>query len=212
MDVDAFTHEGIVQRCFQRYGQEQGLRSCVSVLREEGPSRFRLPQDTQGPRQGTVQGFEERRQPRKRQEEAVQGQVQQVWQDGSHVEGLQIQRTSAFETGEEGLAENGCVEVASIDLHALEVGEVQLPEKDPQDSCWDRIVCCSECVPEDGSRQLPDAPNARQSNELEAGVRQASVRQPQSGGHAQNFDGGVRDERRCARTTRAVAPSWSSRE
>ena len=65
------------------------------VLQEEGPSSFRLPHDTEGPRHRTVEGFEEGRQRRKRQQEGVQGQVLQVWQ-GSHVEGLQVQRSECI--------------------------------------------------------------------------------------------------------------------
>ena len=37
--------------------------------------------------------------------------------------------TSAFEAGDE-LEETGCIEMASIDLNVLEIGAVQVPEKD----------------------------------------------------------------------------------
>ena len=107
--------------------------------------------------------------------------------------------TGAFEAGEEGLAETGCIEMAIIDLNALEIEAVQLPERDEQDSFRDRLVCCSDCVSGDGG----GCSNARQNNELQAVVRQASagswcakgagqvqrgvsqVREPGSGGHAQ---------------------------
>ena len=47
--------------------------------------------------------------------------------------------------GEEGLAETGCVDMASVDLNALEIGALQLPEKDDKirigiDSCAAVIV------------------------------------------------------------------------
>ena len=125
MDVDAFA--------------EGSSRGRVLVLREAGPSSFRLPQETEGPRQRTVEGFEETRQRMKRQQVGVQGQAKQLWQDRSHAEGLQIQRNECIR-GEEGLAETQCIDMASIDLIALEIGAVQLPEKDRKirvgiDSC-----------------------------------------------------------------------------
>ena len=76
------------------------------------------------------------------------------------------------------------------------------------DSQWDRLACCIDRVPEDGGGRPPDAPNARQSKDLQADVRQASarswcangsgqaqrwvsqVREPESGGHAQSVDDG----------------------
>ena len=42
--------------------------------------------------------------------------------------GCRSKETSAFEAGDE-LAETGCIEMASVDLNALEIGAVQLPEK-----------------------------------------------------------------------------------
>ena len=46
----------------------------------------------------------------------------------------------------------------------------------PQDSHWERLVCGSDGVPEDGGGRPPDAPkNTRQSKELQTGVRQASA-------------------------------------
>ena len=51
----------------------------------------------------------------------------QVWQDKSHVK--RSKETSSFEAGDE-LAETGCIEMASVDLNALEIAAVQLLEKD----------------------------------------------------------------------------------
>ena len=45
----------------------------------------------------------------------------------------------------------------------------------PQASHWDGLMCGSDGVAEDGGGRLPDAPNTRQSKELQAGVRQASA-------------------------------------
>ena len=58
---------------------------------------------------GRSKGSKKRRQRRKRQQE-VHGQVLQVWQDRSHVEGLQISKNER----EQGLAETRCSDMASI--------------------------------------------------------------------------------------------------
>ena len=78
-------HERI-QRCFQRFWQETGLRSSVLVLREERSSSFRLSQEAKGQRQWKVERIQERRQQREEQQGKVQRQMLQVWQDRSHVE------------------------------------------------------------------------------------------------------------------------------
>ena len=60
-------HERI-QRCFQRFWQEAGLRGSVLVLREERSSSFRLSQEAKGQRQWKVERFQERRQQREEQQ------------------------------------------------------------------------------------------------------------------------------------------------
>ena len=49
---------------------------------------------------------------------------------------------NAFEASTEGLAETGCIDIASVDLNALEIGTVQLLEERPQDGkCGPSGVC-----------------------------------------------------------------------
>ena len=109
-----------------------------------------------------------------------------------------------------------CIGMASVDLNALEIGAVQLPEKDHRirigiDPCA-AVTVSQECF-----GRLSDARHARKNEELETSGRQASsrsgcakspsqgqgrvsqVREPQSCGRAQIVDGGVRDERHGTR-------------
>ena len=79
--------------------------------------------------------------------------------------------TSAFEAGEEGLAETGC-----IDLNALKIGAVQLPEKDHKICIGIDLSAVVTVFPKTVAGRLPDAPNAGQSKEL-PGRRQASFLQ-----------------------------------
>ena len=126
------------RRCFQRFPQEQGLRSCVLVLREEGSSSFRLTTTRDSRRV-------RRRATAKGEATRVQGQVLQVWQDGVTCRRIAgSKESSAFEAGEEGLARDRMHRNAAVTVFA-----------------------------EDGGGRLPDAPNARQSKELQ-GRRQAS--------------------------------------
>ena len=107
--------------------------------------------------------------------------------------------TSAFEAGDE-LAETGCIEMASVDLNALE----------QRTSYSIRFACCSACVSQECCERVSDARHARQNEELQTSVRQASsrsgcakspsqIREPESCGHAQSVDDGVRDERHGTR-------------
>ena len=127
------------------------------------------------------------------------------------------QETSAFEAGEEGLAETGRVDMESIDLNALEIGAVQLLEKDHKtrigiDSCAAVTVFPNTVADDDPFLQAPGkAMSFRQASAgswCAKGAGQAqrqvsSVREPDSGGHTRSFDGGVRDERH---ETRHVLP------
>ena len=163
-------HESIVQRCFRRYGQEEGLRGCVFV-REERSSRLRLSQETGGLRPVTVERFEERRQSNKKEFKMLQG----CGKTGHVSKGCRSKEMSAFEAGG-GLVETGCTEMASINLNALELGAVQLAGERSQDSHLDRLVCCRDCVPEDGGERLHEALNARQSKELQTSVQESFCR------------------------------------
>ena len=148
---------------------------------------------------------------KKRQQEGIQGQVLHVPQDGSHEAKLQVQRSECIRSERRRLGGNRVHRDGEHRLECAGDPSGAVAGGRPQDSYWDRLVCGSDCV-EDGGGRLPDAPNTRQTKELQASVRQASagpwcvkgagqtqrqvysIREPESGGHAQSFDGGVGDE------------------
>ena len=131
MDVDAFTKGS--------KGASKGSGKVVCWYREKKSSSFRLSQEAKGQRQWKVERFQERRQQRKSNKEKFKGKCYKCGKTGHMSKGCRSKETSAFEAGEE-LAETGCVEMASVDLNALEIGAVQLPERDHRirigiDSC-----------------------------------------------------------------------------
>ena len=90
--------------------------------------------------------------------------------------------TSALEAGEEGLAENGCIEMASTDLNALEIGAVHLPEKDH------KIRIGIDSRAQAGVRQASAGSwCAKGAGQAHRWVSQ--VRELESGGDAQSCDG-----------------------
>ena len=123
-----------------------------------------MPQETEGPPRGTVEGFEEKATAKEKAE--FKGKCYKSGKTGHMSKDCRSNETSAFEADEEGLAETGCIEMASIDLNALEIGAVQLLEKDHKirigiDSCAAVTV-----FPKTVAGRLPDAANARQSKEF----------------------------------------------
>ena len=71
----------IIQGCFREFWKKQGLRVRVLVLREVTVS-IRMSQETEEPRHGTVEGFEEKQrmeQVRERERVQVLSRVRQVW-------------------------------------------------------------------------------------------------------------------------------------
>ena len=161
-------------------------------------------------------GFEERRQQRKRQQEGVQGQVLQVWQNGSHVDGLQIRKKRVqSKLAKKAWQRPGVSTWRASILNALEIGAVQLPEEDHKirtgtDSCAS-VTVFPKSVADDypmlhtpgpaSGKFLPGSGCAKGAGQAQRWV--SAVREPESGGHAQSFDGGVRDERHG---TRRVLP------
>ena len=134
--------------------------------------------------------------------------------DGKGVKNCRSKETNAFEVDEqEPVSETGCFDMASVDLNALEIGSVHVPEGNRKL----RLVCSTDSVPEHSGTRLPYAPDTRQSQELQASVGQSlarsgckkgtgqtqrwvsSMREPTSGGHAQSSDGCVGDERHGSR-------------
>ena len=64
----------------------------------------------------------------KSNKEKFKGKCYKCGKTGHMLKGCRAKETSAFEAGDE-LAETGCIEMASVDLNALEIGAVQLLEK-----------------------------------------------------------------------------------
>ena len=133
-----------------------------------------------------------------------------------------------------GLADTGCIEVASTDLNALEIGAVQLTEKDHRirtgiDS-GAAVTVFPKTVADDypmlQTRGHASAESGCAKGASQAQRRVSQVREPEGGGHAQSFNEGIKDERHGTRrvlhqerraswrmrTTRAVTRNWSSKE
>ena len=86
----------------------------VLVLRE-ATVIIRMLQETEEPRHGTVEGFEEKQKQRKEQErDQVLSRVRQVWE------------ANVFEASKRSLTETRGVDMVNVDLDALEIGAVLL--------------------------------------------------------------------------------------
>ena len=192
-------HERI-QRCFQRFWQETDSEVVCWCCEKKG---HRVSDCRKGDSKG------------KSNKEKFKGKCYKCGKTRHMSKECRSKETSAFEAGDE-LAETGCIEMASVDLIALEIGAVQLPEKgniirigiDPRAAVTVSQECCG---------RLSDARHARQSEELQTSVRQSSsrsgyakspsqtqrrvpqIREPESCGHGQSVDGSVRDERHGTR-------------
>ena len=92
------------------------------------------------------------------------------WQYWSHVEGLQNQRNECIRSwrrvGRDGMHRNG--------KHRFEcIGDRSsaFVRRRSQNSYWDRLVCCSDCVPEECCGRLPDdqTPGKAKSYKLASG-------------------------------------------
>ena len=139
----------IIQRRFREFWKKQGLRVRVLVLREATVS-IRMSQETEEPRHGTVEGFEEKQ--RKEQGRVqVLSRVRQVWS------GCEIQRSKRDRSKQEKLGRN---EMVNVDLNALEIGAVLLLARNHKiqvgiDSCaavtvfvhfrWFETKSCKSC-------------------------------------------------------------------
>ena len=116
------------RKCFREFWKEQGLRDRVLVLRET--ERIRMSQDAEGPRHVTVEGFENGRQHRSKRKLKCKRHKRGMF-------GLDVssREASVFEASKKGLAEAGCVDMVSADLHALEIGAVLLLERNHEMQC-----------------------------------------------------------------------------
>ena len=172
MDVDAFTKGSKVASngsgkkqdsevvCW--YGEKKGHRAsdCRKKQRDNDSGK------SKGSKKGDSKG--------KSNKEKFKGRCYKCGKTSHMSKDCRSKETSAFEAGDE-LAETGCIEMASVDLNALEIGAVQLPEKGHKirigiDSCA-AVTVSQECC-----GRLPDARHARQSEELQTSARQASSR------------------------------------
>ena len=150
----------------------------------------------------------------KSNKETFKGKCYKCGKTGHRSKECRSKETSAFEAGDE-LAETGCIDMASVDLNALDIGAVQLTEKDHRirigvDSCA-AVTVFPKSVADDypmldtsgkatsyrpaSGKLLPDL-GARK---VQAQRRVSQIREPESCGHAQGVDGGVRDERHGTR-------------
>ena len=98
------------------------------VLREERSSSFRLSQEARDNDSGKSKGSKKGDIKGKSNKEKFKGKCYKCGKTGHMSKDCRSKETSAFEAGDE-LAETGCIEIASVDLNALEIGAVQLPEK-----------------------------------------------------------------------------------
>ena len=154
--------EGFTRRSLREFQREQGLRDRVLVLRET--ESIRMSQETEGHHdkgqsKGSTTGDNKGRSRRE-----LKFECQQCGKFGL---GMYSREASAFEASERGLAETRFVDMARVDLNALEIGSVLLPGRKSQGSDWNRLVCCSDCALEDGGGRFSNAPNTKQSEKLQ---------------------------------------------
>ena len=172
-DVDAFTKgpsKGASRASGKNKDSEVVCWYCEKRGRRASDCRKKQKDHDKGQSTGSKKGASKA----KGNKKEFKGKCHKCGKTGYVSKDCRSKETSAFEAGEEGLAETGCIDTASIDLNALEIGAAA-GEGSKRFSFWDRLMCCGDCVPEDGGGRQPDAPNARQSKELQAGVRPASA-------------------------------------
>ena len=131
-----------IQKCLQKLlGKKLDSEEVCWYCEKKG----HRAQEAKGQRQWNVERFQERRQQREEQQGKVQRQRLQMWQDRSHVKGLQIQRNECIRcwrrVGWDRLHRNGRRRFERIgDWSSVVAG------KGTQNSYRNRFVCCSECV------------------------------------------------------------------
>ena len=134
--------------------------------------------------------------------EKFKGECFKFGKTGHMSEDGRSEDTSAFEADEE-LAETECIEMASVVLNALEIGAVQLSKRIIEFVLESIRVLqgFSKSVTDDNL--MLDTPGQARSgcakSPSQAQRRVSQIRNPESCGHAQSVDGGVRDERNGTR-------------
>ena len=214
VDVDAFTKgsKGASKGSGKKQVLEVVCWCCEKKGHRASDCRKKQRDNDSGKSKGSKKGDSKG----KNNKEKTKGKCYKCGKTGHMSKDCRSKETSAFEAGDE-LAETGCIDMAGVDLNALEIGAVQLPEKGHRirsgiDSCAAVTV-----FPKSVADDYPMFDMARQSEELQTSVRQASsrsgcakspsqtqrrvsqIREPESCGYAQSVDGGVRDERHGTR-------------
>ena len=134
-------HERIVQTCFQKVpARARTQRSCVGIARRKV---IELPKVARNRDHDWVRSRGSKK--CEKQQEITQKQLPQEWKDKSHVEGLQIQRNECIRSwrgrlGRDRVHRNGKHPIFNVRKSAV-------VRKRSQNLYWDRLVCCSDCVP-----------------------------------------------------------------
>ena len=137
MDVDAFTKgsKGASKGSGKKQDSEVVCWYCEKKGHRASDCRKNQRDNDSGKSKGSKKGDSKG----KSNKEKFKGKCYKCGKTGHMSKECRSKETSAFEAGD-GLAETGCIEMASVDLHALEIGAVQLQEKDHRirigiDSC-----------------------------------------------------------------------------
>ena len=181
-DVDAFTKgsTGASKGCCKKQDSEALCWCCEKKGNRASDCRKKQRDHDEGQSKGSRKGDSKG----KGNKKEVQGQVLQVWQDGSHVEGLQIQRNECIRSwrrvGRDRIHRNGKRRFERVGDRTSAVAG-----KGSQNSYRNRFVCCSDSVSQECCGRLSDARHARQSEELKTGASQAQrwvsqVREPEN--------------------------------
>ena len=112
-------HEGIAPRRFQRCRKEKRTqRSCAGTTRRaiELPTAARNRDHDRGQSKGSKKGDCKGKGDKKK----FKGKCYKCGKTGHMSKGCRYKETTEFEASEESLAETGCIDMASIDLNALE--------------------------------------------------------------------------------------------
>ena len=218
LDVDVISSR-LSKGASESSGRNRGLRVRVLVLREA--SEHSMSQETEEPRHGTVEGFEEKQ--RKEQERVqVLSRVRQVWS------GCEIQRCGRVRSKHEKLGGSEMRRHGERrSERALEIGAVLLLREKSQDLGWNRFVCCSDCV-RSSSLVRNEKLQAMYGSECSKGERQVPrcailVRGSENGRDVRSLGDSLRErhESRCGfplvttkipkrvRTTRDVERNWN---
>ena len=126
MDMDPFTtgSKGASEGSGKKQDSEVVCCYCEKKGHRASDCRKKQRDNDSGKSKGSKKGDSKGKSNR----EKFKGKCYKCGKTGYTSKDCRSKETSAFEAGDE-LAETGCIEVASVDLNALEIGAMQLPEK-----------------------------------------------------------------------------------